>query len=54
MYRLARRLLFLVPPERIHTLVFAVLRGVTAVPVLRRLLHRLLGPHDPLLASTVF
>ena len=42
------------PPERIHTLVFAVLRGVTAVAPVRRLLHRLLGPTDPVLASTVF
>jgi dihydroorotate dehydrogenase len=54
MYRLVRRLLFAVPPERIHTLVFAVLRGVTAVAFVRRLLHRLLGPTDPVLASTVF
>jgi dihydroorotate dehydrogenase len=54
MYGLVRRLLFLVPPERIHTLVFAVLRGVTAVAPVRRLLHRLLGPADPVLASTVF
>ncbi|MGD1109909.1 MAG: dihydroorotate dehydrogenase (quinone), partial [Mycobacterium sp.] len=45
-----RRLFFLVPPERIHTLVFAVLRGTTAVGVPRRLLHRLLGPTDPALA----
>jgi dihydroorotate dehydrogenase len=54
MYRLVRRLLFAVPPERIHTLVFAALRGVTAVALVRRLLHRLLGPNDPVLASTVF
>jgi dihydroorotate dehydrogenase len=54
MYGLVRRLLFLVPPERIHTLVFAALRGVTAVTPARRLLHRLLGPADPVLASTVF
>jgi dihydroorotate dehydrogenase len=54
MYRLVRRLLFAVPPERIHTLVFAVLRGVTAPAVVRRLLHRMLGPNDPVLASTVF
>ena len=53
-YGLVRRLLFLVPPERIHTLVFAVLRGVTAVAPARRLLQRLLGPSDPALASTVF
>jgi dihydroorotate dehydrogenase len=54
MYRLVRRALFAVPPERIHTLVFAVLRGVTSVALVRRLLHRLLGPNDPVLASTVF
>ena len=49
-----RRLLFLVPAERIHTLVFAVLRGITAVTPAHRLLHRLLEPTDPILASTVF
>ena len=54
MYGLLRRLLFLVPPERIHMLVFAALRGVTALAPLHRLLHRLLGPADPVLASTVF
>lgn len=54
MYRLTRRLLFLVPPERIHTLVFAILRGATAVAGARRVLHRLIGPTDPVLASTVF
>ncbi len=53
-YGLVRRLLFLLPPERIHTLVFAVLRGVTAVAPARRLLQRLLGPRDPALAGTVF
>lgn len=54
MYRLVRRLLFLVPPERIHTLVFALLRGGTSLAPARRLMHRLLGPTDPVLASTVF
>ncbi|BBX73222.1 quinone-dependent dihydroorotate dehydrogenase [Mycobacterium shinjukuense] len=54
MYRLLRRLLFLVPPERVHTLVFAVLRGLTAIAAARRLLRGLLGPTDPVLASTVF
>ena len=54
MYRLLRRLFFLVPPERIHTLVFALLRGVTDVGLLRRSLLRLLGPSDPVLGSTVF
>lgn len=53
-YGLVRRLFFLVPPERIHTLVFAVLRGATALGPARRMLHRLLGPRDPALASTVF
>ncbi|BAX93155.1 dihydroorotate dehydrogenase [Mycobacterium shigaense] len=54
LYGLLRRVFFLVPPERIHTLVFAVLRAVTAIGLSRRLLHRLLGPSDPALASTVF
>ncbi|CPR04298.1 dihydroorotate dehydrogenase 2 [Mycobacterium bohemicum DSM 44277] len=53
-YALLRRLFFLVPPERIHTLVFAALRGVTAVAPVGNLLHRRLGPTDPALASTVF
>ncbi|ORV12628.1 quinone-dependent dihydroorotate dehydrogenase [Mycobacterium celatum] len=54
MYGALRRALFLVPPERIHTIVFAGLRGLTAGPPLRRPLHRLLAPADPILASTVF
>ena len=54
MYRAVRRLLFLVPAERIHTWVFLALRAVTAVPPSRKLLRRLLAPHDPVLASTVF
>ena len=53
-YGLVRRVFFLVPPERIHTLVLAALRAVTSVAALRRVLHRLLGPTDPVLASTVF
>jgi dihydroorotate dehydrogenase len=53
-YRSLRRLLFLVPPERSHELVFAALRGATsAAPVRRRLTARL-APVDPVLASTVF
>ncbi|OBA64134.1 dihydroorotate dehydrogenase (quinone) [Mycobacterium sp. 1100029.7] len=54
MYGLLRRLFFLISPERIHTLVFGVLRGATATAATRRLLHRLLGASDPVLASTVF
>ena len=54
MYGALRRLLFLVPPERIHRLVFAALRGATSGASARRPLRRLLGPADPVLASTVF
>ncbi len=54
MYALLRRAFFVVPPERIHTWVFAVLRGVTLPAPLRRALARWLAPHDPVLASTVF
>jgi dihydroorotate dehydrogenase len=54
MYRALRRALFLVAPERIHTWVFALLRAVTAILPLRRVLGRWLAPHDPVLASTVF
>jgi dihydroorotate dehydrogenase len=54
MYRALRRALFLVAPERIHTWVFAFLRGVTAVLPLRRGLARWLAHRDPVLARTVF
>lgn len=54
MYSALRRALFLVPPERIHTLVFGALRAATATETTRRALSRRLAPHDPLLASTVF
>jgi dihydroorotate dehydrogenase len=53
-YAVLRRLLFLVPPERIHGLVFTGLRGVTAPAPVRRQLSRRLAPIDPVLASTVF
>lgn len=54
LYGLLRRLFFLVPPERIHMLVFAALRAATSAGMFRRLLQRVLGPADPVLASTVF
>jgi dihydroorotate dehydrogenase len=54
MYGALRRLLFLVPPERIHGLVFAALRGATSGASARRALRGRLGPTDPALASTVF
>lgn len=53
-YSAVRRAMFLAPPERVHTAVFAGLRAATATPVARRRLTRWLGPRDPLLASTVF
>jgi dihydroorotate dehydrogenase len=53
-YAVLRRALFLVPPERIHRLVFAGLRGATRPAVLRHRLERMLAPTDPVLASTVF
>lgn len=54
MYGALRRALFLVAPERIHTWVFAVLRGLTFPRAARRALMRWLAPRDPVLASTVF
>lgn len=54
MYAALRKALFLVPPERIHTWVFAGLRAATAPDGLRRRLSRRLAPQDPVLASTVF
>lgn len=53
-YAALRRVLFLVAPERIHAIVFALLRGVTAPRLLRRGLTRWLAPRDPLLESEVF
>ncbi|MCV7011007.1 quinone-dependent dihydroorotate dehydrogenase [Mycolicibacterium madagascariense] len=54
MYRALRRIFFLVPPERIHMLVFAFLRVITAPRPLRAALTRWLAPRDPALATTVF
>ena len=54
MYTALRKALFLVPPETIHTWVFAGLRAATGPAPLRRGLARRLAPHDPVLASTVF
>lgn len=54
LYRALRRLMFLVPAERIHTWVFGMLQLVTGFAPARRGLHRMLAPRDPVLASTVF
>ncbi len=53
-YDAVRRALFMAPPERIHTLVFAALRAATATEAARRPLRRALAPADPILESTVF
>lgn len=53
-YSLLRGVLFQVPAERVHTLVFAALRRATAGGAARRVLSRRLAPTDPILASTVF
>ncbi|KRE28697.1 dihydroorotate dehydrogenase (quinone) [Mycobacterium sp. Soil538] len=54
MYAALRRAMFLVPPERIHTVVFGGLRAATAPSVARKALLRRLSHYDPALASTVF
>ncbi|MCX2934510.1 quinone-dependent dihydroorotate dehydrogenase [Mycobacterium sp. CVI_P3] len=54
MYAALRRAFFLVPPERIHTLVFGGLRAATATSMTRKALRRRLAPRDPVLESTVF
>jgi dihydroorotate dehydrogenase len=53
-YAALRQLLFLVPAERIHRIVFASLRAATAATPARRQLSRRLAPTDPVLASSVF
>jgi dihydroorotate dehydrogenase len=54
LYDALRRAMFMVPPERIHTIVFAALRGATVASPLRRRLRLALAPSDPVLATTVF
>jgi dihydroorotate dehydrogenase len=54
MYRALRWVMFRVPPERIHTWVFALLRVATGLNVSRRLLAKWLAPSDPVLQTTVF
>lgn len=54
MYRALLRLMFLVPPERIHHLAFGVLRAVSVVPPLRFLAEKVFVADDPRLRSTVF
>ncbi|MDP0397395.1 quinone-dependent dihydroorotate dehydrogenase [Tsukamurella strandjordii] len=53
-YRLLLRTMFLVAPERIHHLVFGLIRSTTAVPPVRTGIRRTLAYRDPILAQTVF
>lgn len=53
-YHLLLRLMFLVPPERIHHVAFTAMRLVTRFPPLRQLVAKLLVVDDPVLHSTVF
>ncbi|MFR9749897.1 quinone-dependent dihydroorotate dehydrogenase [Nocardia sp. 004] len=54
MYALLLRLMFLVAPERIHHVVFAVLRFATWCPPLRWMLRKTLVVDDPILRTEVF
>lgn len=54
LYRALLRMMFLVPPERIHHLAFGVLRAVALVPPLRYLAGKMFVADDPRLRSTVF
>lgn len=54
MYALLLRLMFLIPPERIHHLTFAAMRLGGRVAPLRALLTRIFAVDDPILRSTVF
>ena len=53
-YRLLLRLLFLVPPERVHHLVFAAIRLAAAFGPTRALMQRLFTVDDPVLHRQVF
>ncbi|MCX5045874.1 quinone-dependent dihydroorotate dehydrogenase [Aldersonia sp. NBC_00410] len=54
MYQILLRLMFLLPPERIHHIAFTAMRITGALAPLRRLAAKLLVVRDPILASRVF
>ncbi|MET8777019.1 quinone-dependent dihydroorotate dehydrogenase [Nocardia sp. NPDC004654] len=54
MYALLLRLMFFVPPERIHHLAFAAMRVAARFAPTRLLLKRLAVVEDPILRNTVF
>lgn len=53
-YPALRRMMFLVPAERVHVLVSAALRAASRPGVTRRAISRRLAPADSALSSTVF
>jgi dihydroorotate dehydrogenase len=53
-YRLLRRLMFLLDPERIHRIAFALMRLAASAAPTRALLRALAVVDDPVLRSTVF
>lgn len=53
MYPLIKSVLFRFPAERIHHLVFGLLKLLTLVPPLGTLVRRILGVRDPILAQEV-
>ncbi|WP_216901000.1 quinone-dependent dihydroorotate dehydrogenase [Nocardia alni] len=54
MYSLVLRLMFLLPPERIHHLAFVAMRWATGLAPARALLTRLTATSDPILRITAF
>ncbi|MGB6050570.1 MAG: dihydroorotate dehydrogenase (quinone), partial [Rhodococcus sp. (in: high G+C Gram-positive bacteria)] len=54
MYRAVLRLMFLLPPERVHHLAFSAMRAATSLGPLRSLVARILAVKDPVLRNTVF
>ncbi|MFF0813780.1 quinone-dependent dihydroorotate dehydrogenase [Rhodococcus sp. NPDC003318] len=54
MYHLLLRLMFLIPPERVHHLAFRAMRLVTFFGPVRSLVARVLTVPDPVLRSRVF
>lgn len=54
MYQILLRLMFLLPPERIHHIAFTAMRITGALAPLRRLAAKLLVVRDPILTSRVF
>ncbi len=54
LYPVLLRLMFLIPPERIHRIISATIVATMRVPALRALSARVLARHDPILRQQVF